>query len=298
MKNNRTLFTFLFVMAIFLSFIFIYKPVENSIKPQTDKFVLRMFNSQTASVSELPLNDSLAKLFPQTFIFLASTENKRLSALMLYTLPRVVSGFDSMLAIVPHGNVTNLKINEKTYGLTSKHIFGEDIELLDLMKEAGFNANETKDLIVTSLKNAGQTTINAELFDYLEPNELEGSKCIIKAVNCYGGNNLPYQYEIKGTLHYLSPSEKLYLEQTATTSTGEKLIPVASEELYYVRVPNNLSGKVFGMSGASVIVTVKGKDYFLGMNTQRLSLAIKNATDTLWGTFMAIQPIVKSDIIK
>lgn len=298
-KNIFPLFLFILILLITVIFVVNYKPTrKNVLRNQTSEFIPnKMFAAKEGYVKEEILNDSSSKKCPQTFLYLLPSEDREVNILMIYTISNIVKNFNKKLSAIPHGNITNLNINGNNYGIFPKKLFAnENVDLMSLIKQVGLKVRERKDIIVCKVIDQGQEKIALPMLEKLDTAKLNGAPCTVRAVNCYAGEDSAYQYTIRGTLGYLTPSEKLFLDQTGLTSTGQKYIPIVGEELYYIRIPNFMKDKILGTGGGSVVVTVDGKDYFFGINTRRLYMAIENsAGEVIWGTFIGVQPLVKSD---
>lgn len=259
----------------------------------------RMFSFTEASVQETPINDSIAQITPQTFLFTTSFRNSangsEAAVVVMNTLSKTIKEFGPALLQMRHGNITTIKVDEQVYGLIPKHMFGEDIDLVQLLEGGGFSPSVSKDFLTVRLKEGLQASITANLFETLDPKQLEGVPCIVQTVNCYDGDPTPFRYVMHGILQYITPSEQKALNEVAMTREGKKATAGEAEGMFVVRIPDRFSQKVFGMSGGSVTAIVDGKEYFIGMNDRRLRPIMSDGTTAKWGTFLGIQPITTGD---
>ena len=269
-------------------------------KPFNPEDLNRINNFSTATITKTVLNEEIASSFTGTLIFIASSSNDDVMVVMqsLPELNRMYNDDDVLDTVMPfmqHGNVSLVNTSDGVIGVMPKHMFGEDVNLYTILNEAGFNTNAKGDFVTIRIKKK-QAVIEDELLVKLDPDKLENAPCVINALNCYEGDTNIYHYIVTGFLHYLTPEEQNYLFQNAYNSVGEKIAASPDSGMYVVKVPDDLTGDIFGMSGGSVTVTIDGKDYFFGMNTQRMIFASISRQDTTYNLLMSIQPIVMSDL--
>lgn len=255
----------------------------------------RISSFRQATFSKNVVTEESSVEFPGTFIFGASTEG--LSITLLPSLPGLCKNYDTILTRMQHGNVVMLETRGETYGVMPKHIFGDDLDVALMLKEAGFNVSSKGDIVTVPISGDKiKGRLKLSLLDNLPLENLENSSCVVRTLNCYKGDPNLYQYRIEGTLHYINNTEKEFLLQYARDSQGKKVSQTATDGLFVIRVPDQLFNEIPGMSGGSVVVNIKGKEYFLGMNTLRIMFGAVSGKDTLRSTMIGIQPVLSRDI--
>lgn len=285
-------------LVIVVTIIFVVKSLNNdekNISSQAMEVMLRKIqNFEKAEVVKTNLDEMSASIFPGTLIFVLKDENYGL--MVLNSLPRLYAEYDTIYSCMHHGNVTLLESNSK--GVTAvmpKHMFDDDIDLISILKEQGFNPSSKGDLVTINFKRM-QNSLACKMLDKLDPKQLDGASCELKTLNCFNYDKNLYQYKFNGTIHYLSVEEQKMIVRDAVNSFGEKAQTAPTKGLYVISVPNALFNDIPGMSGGSVVVKLKGEDYFLGINTHRLVVGYMDGKDTIINTLVVVQPVLSSDI--
>ncbi len=266
---------------------------------KTDDLISKLRSFEIARTTENYMTDSLANLFPETLMFLGHTENKVGYMLLMNTLPTTYSFYKSkpdMFKYFSWVNITLVKNEDRTLGLLPRHAFVDDVEITDVMKTYGMNFAEKKDLICINFKKIDQA-LSVLPLDELKGEKINGSECTIRALNCTGVNGELCQYVITGKVYWIGNEGKKELSKDARTSKGEPIFEIPGDGMYVIRVEDSLWKKIPGMSGGSAVVTLGGKDFLLGLNTERFGLmTISDTKDTTMLAMLAIQPITTADI--
>jgi hypothetical protein len=215
--------------------------------------------------------------------------------MVLNSLPRLYAGYDTIYSLMQHGNVALLESGKGVVAVMPKHMFDNDVDLISMLKEQGFNPSANGDIVSINFKNM-QNSLSCKWLDKLEPSDLDGTDCVLKTLNCFPKDKNLYQYKIEGTLHYLSPKEQAIISKDAVDRLGVKAEITSTKGLYVISVPNTLIEEIPGMSGGSVVVKLKGEDYFLGINTHRLVIGSMVGKETIINTLILVQPVLSSDI--
>lgn len=285
------------VLVIFVIVFVVSKSINKNDEPKVNSAMAEMITKingfEKAEVIKTSLDETSASMFPGTFIFVLRNENMNL--MVLNSLPRLYAGYDTIYAQMHHGNVALIESDRGVVAVMPKHMFDNDLDLISTLKEQGFNPSTNSDVITINFKRM-QNPLTCKLLNKLEPNDLDGSHCVLKTLNCFPKDKNLYQYKIEGTLHYLSPEEQKIISKDAVNRLGKKAEVTPTKGLYVMSVPNTLINEIPGMSGGSVVVNFKGEDYFLGINTHRLIIGSMIGKDTIMNTLVVVQPVLSSDM--
>ena len=268
------------------------KSEDFRVDPPIEKLLAKIKTFEPAIVMKTTIDATSALSFPGSFIFVANSEN--IHVVVFNSLPSLYKGYSEFFSQMQHGNITLLETDKGIKAIMPKHMFGDDVDLVSMLEEQGFKPGIKGDLVTLPIKRL-QDAIKYKPFDVIKPNDLDGVSCTIKTLNCFNDKNL-YQYNIQGTLHYLSPDEQKMISRDAKNSFGKKAEVTPTDGLYVISVPNSLFKEIPGMSGGSAVVNVNGENYFLGINTHRLLVGYIAGVDTIRNTLMAIQPVISSDL--
>lgn len=292
-------------MFVAISFA-LYACVSNTHKNSTATvdLISKVSQFEIAKTTESYMTDSLAHRFPETLMFLGRTDNKGGYMLLMNSLPNTYDMYKEYKAKMNTDmskyfswvNITLIDNGNNTLGLLPRHAFVDDSELTGVMTSYGMNFSEKKDLICINLKKSDQSLPVLPL-DELNGEKINGSPCTVRTLNCTGDNGEICQYVIQGKVYWINPSDKAELSNFGRTSNGGPIYEIPGKGMYVIRVEDKLWKKIPGMSGGSAVVSIDGKDYLLGLNTERIGLmSISPTKDTTMFVMLAVQPITTSDI--
>lgn len=294
-KTKKNLFPLIFVIITILAIGVWNSYHTKKINPQES--LQKVMTFEKATYTKSIVSEKTAYNYPGTFIFILIDEKEEQGIILLSSLPKLSSFYDTTLAYMKHGNVSLVEVKGQVYGIMPKHVFEEKIDIEEMLRQRKFSVSSSGDIVIFKASRK-QKPLVVDLLDKLDPEKLDGAPCTINTLNCYKKDFNLYQYQIKGTLHYLTQQEQDYLFKNAWNSYGERVSGPNTEGMYLVRVPDLLFNEIPGMSGGSVVVNIEGKDYFLGLNTQRMRMISLVGEDTNYITLIGIQPVLTSDILK
>ncbi|MEK7588350.1 MAG: hypothetical protein AAB438_00855 [Patescibacteria group bacterium] len=251
----------------------------------------RIVNLPEAEEMRVSVTDSISKNSPAAIVFISSGPDS-MNQLFLRELPTLFQIYNPQIGGLGHGNMAFVLHDKDTFGLTAIHLFGYGSRLKQEISTIGVRQVQDLDMvIVPDTKVVEQFVSKASFLDSI----LLGSLTFItRGLNCWKGDSLITEFFITGVSEHFAKEDIEFLFKNGDF-TGNKITQTFPRGAYLTKISKEMWEKMPGMSGCSVTTNLNGKEFFVGLHTDRMRVLINGPQGAFTVYFAVTQPIFESD---